>query len=108
MLHRLGANGAGAALTEDNLKRNDSAIANALRRYEGQENVDRISTAAVKAFSTELPEKTKRQLIENMSGVGPMQHFLKSTEDLVGGPVENAFWDDLVLNDPLAAELDAM
>ena len=107
-MHRLGANGGGAALTEANLKRNDSVLANAVRRYEGQENVDRISTAAVETFGTELPEKTKRQLMEHMSGVDPMQHFLKGTEGLVGGSVDKAFWDELVLNDPLAAELDAM
>jgi hypothetical protein len=35
-----------------------------------------------------------------------MQRFLKTVDDSVGSPVNEEFWNDLKLRDPLAAEID--
>jgi hypothetical protein len=37
-----------------------------------------------------------------------MQRFLKTVDDSVGGPVNEEFWDELKLHDPLAAEIDEL
>ena len=107
-IERLGSDGAGTPLTAANLKKNNTSLSNQIRLCKAQGKVDSIAAAFVEIAETELPEKTKRQLLEEKSGVGPMQRFQKTVEDRVGGTVDEEFWDDLKLRDPLAAELDEL
>lgn len=87
--------------TKDNIKKNDSLLANQVRLYDANRKVEDISCAWEK-----LPSKTKRQLLEEKSYVTPLQRFLKTEDDLFGGPLDIESWNALKSGDPLARELD--
>lgn len=104
----LGFAAGGTPLTQANLNKNDSPLTNQLRLYEALDKTESIDAGFKRAFNDTLPEKTKRQILETLSGVAPMQRFRKTADDQVGGPVDPQFWRNQVQIDPLAAELEAM
>ena len=105
---RLALNKVTSAVTKDNLENNDSALANQLRLDQAQSKVDRMAAVFADTSYDQLPKKTKRQLLEDKSGLGPMQRFLETADDRAGNPMDTEVWNDLKLHDPLAAELDLM
>ena len=99
--------GGGAALTKANLERNNSFLANTLREYQASSRVDQIAVAT-ESLGFELPARTKQQLLESYYEVQPLQRYEKGGEDSVVGSVDDELWNELVLVDPLAAEINAM
>lgn len=94
-------------LTAANLVKNNSFFANDLRKNQAPSKVTHIDLAA-KSLGLELPAKTKQQLLESLCELGPIERLLKGTEDSMGGPVDEHFWNGLVERDPLAVEIEAV
>jgi len=92
------------ALTAANLAKNQSWIAEELRKYEIPEAVERVVQGGL-SLGLELPYKTKQQLLEDRYELSPMERFSQGPESAFR--VDPQAWSHLVKVDPLAADIEA-